>query len=128
MKNLIRSKAPLRLGLAGGGSDVSPYSDEYGGCVLNATISLYSYCTIEEVDGETIELISPDTCNSLKIDTELSQFELNGKLDLIKHVLKYFLKENFIDNYPGCKITTYCDAPPGSGLGSSSHGSLSHPH
>ena len=51
---IIRSKAPLRLGLAGGGSDVSPYSDIYGGLVLHATISLYAYSTIEVTEDKQI--------------------------------------------------------------------------
>lgn len=51
---IIRSKAPLRLGLAGGGSGVSPYSDIYGGLIFNATINLYAYCTVKETDDDQI--------------------------------------------------------------------------
>ena len=58
---IIRSKAPLRLGLAGGGGDVSPYSDEYGGIVLNATINLYAYCTIVETNDGQIVIQSYDS-------------------------------------------------------------------
>ncbi len=64
---LIRSKAPLRLGLAGGGSDVSPYSDLYGGLILNATINLYSYCTIKELNNGDIVINAADKINLLNI-------------------------------------------------------------
>ena len=51
---IIRSKAPLRIGLAGGGTDVSPFSDIYGGAILNATISLYAYANIVPRDDNKI--------------------------------------------------------------------------
>ena len=51
---IFRSKAPLRLGLAGGGTDVSPYSDLYGGAILNATISLSAYASIETINDNKI--------------------------------------------------------------------------
>jgi D-glycero-alpha-D-manno-heptose-7-phosphate kinase len=51
---IYRSKAPLRIGLAGGGTDVSPYSDQFGGAILNATLSLHAHATIETTDDEKI--------------------------------------------------------------------------
>ena len=99
---IIRSKAPLRLGLAGGGSDVSPYSDIYGGLVLNATINLYTYCTIEEIAEDEIVINSID-----------------GEAFLIKGVYNRIIRD-YHSQLKGFRITTYNDAPIGSGLGTSS--------
>jgi len=115
---IIRSKAPLRLGLAGGGSDVSPYSDLYGGLILNATINLFAYCTIEEKNNGKIELNAPDLGEKLIYDSG-NELPIDGKLDLHKGVYNRVLKE--FDIQPlSFSITTYSDAPAGSGLGSSS--------
>lgn len=115
---VIRSKAPLRLGLAGGGSDVSPYSDIYGGLVLNATINLYAYCTIEEVDDKKIIINSIDSnCNETYILAP--SLDIDGKAILIKGVYNRLVKDFNIES-TGFKITTYNDAPAGSGLGTSS--------
>lgn len=115
---IVRSKAPLRLGLAGGGTDVSPYSDLYGGLVLNATINLYAYCIIEEISGDSIEINSYDS-GSVEILPKTDFLSINGKSSLIKGVYNRIVKD-FNPDIPPFKITTYNDAPPGSGLGSSS--------
>ena len=57
---IYRSKAPLRIGLAGGGTDVSPYSDLYGGAILNATLSLYAHATIEPMEQGGVVFHSVD--------------------------------------------------------------------
>jgi D-glycero-alpha-D-manno-heptose-7-phosphate kinase len=115
---IIRSKAPLRLGLAGGGSDVSPYSDLYGGIILNATINLYAYCTIEETndDAITVESYDGDCFEQYALSREL---EIDGKASLLKGTYNRVMRD-FDLPLKACRITTYNDAPAGSGLGTSS--------
>ncbi|MDR1556298.1 MAG: dehydrogenase [Tannerellaceae bacterium] len=115
---IIRSKAPLRLGFAGGGSDVSPYSDLYGGLILNATINLYAYCTIEEYNNGKIEIVSTDLEKHITLNSS-KELPINGTLDLHKGVYNRILKDFNIKPL-SFRITTYSDAVAGSGLGSSS--------
>ncbi|HEX7903837.1 MAG TPA: dehydrogenase [Chitinophagaceae bacterium] len=115
---IYRSKAPLRIGLAGGGTDVSPYSDLYGGAILNATISLYANATIEPLSENKIILEAIDQHEEQQFDWTTA-LPINGKLDLLKGVYNriqkdYGIKEN------GFRLSTFVDAPAGSGLGTSS--------
>lgn len=116
---ICRSKAPLRLGLAGGGSDVSPFSELYGGAVLNATIDQYAHCTIEVTDNNTIEINAADI-NCRRIYESSLVLPADGILDLHKGVYNRVVKDFGISKALSFRMTTWCDAPPGSGLGSSS--------
>ena len=116
---LIRSKAPLRLGLAGGGSDVSPYCDLYGGAVLNASINLSSFCTIEPCDDGSVTFAAKDRGEVFNAPC-VESFAYDGLLDLHKGVYNRVVRD-FNNGEPlSLKITTWSDAPAGSGLGSSS--------
>lgn len=115
---VYRSKAPLRIGLAGGGTDVSPYSDIYGGAILNATISLYANATIEPLSGNTIILEAIDR-NEQQQFNWADKLPLNGTLDLAKGVFNRIQKDFGIPEQ-GFHLSTYVDAPAGSGLGTSS--------
>lgn len=115
---IIRSKAPLRLGLAGGGSDVSPYSDLYGGAILNATISMYAYATIQPRDDNKIILNSIDKKQRFEFDSA-EYLEINNQFDLAKGIYNRVVS-GFTKKPLSFELTTFVDAPPGSGLGTSS--------
>jgi D-glycero-alpha-D-manno-heptose-7-phosphate kinase len=116
---IIRARAPLRLGLAGGGTDVSPYCDLYGGLVLNATIDKYAYAMIEPRQDDRVRFVAADRQESW--DGEAAGAPtLDGHLDLHKGVYRRIVGE-FNGGRPlPLTLTTHTDAPPGSGLGSSS--------
>ncbi|GIW23331.1 MAG: dehydrogenase [Candidatus Sericytochromatia bacterium] len=115
---IFRSRAPLRLGLAGGGTDVSPYSDLYGGAILNATISMFAYATIEPRSDGKIVINSVDRKERLEFNSK-DYLEIDGNLDLLKGIYNRIVKD-FAKKPLSLELTTYVDAPPGSGLGSSS--------
>ncbi len=115
---IIRAKAPLRIGLAGGGTDVSPYCDLYGGCILNACITMYAYATIEPRNDGNIEFHCADRHERGVFDSK-EYLEIDGKFDLLKGVYNRLVKD-FIKKPLSFTLTTYVDAPAGSGLGSSS--------
>jgi len=114
----IRSKAPLRLGLAGGGTDLNTYCDEFGGYVLNSTISLYVHCTIEELDDKKIIFESTDLNQTIELESK-KKLKLNGEMDLYKGIYNRVVKD-FVKKPLEFKISTYSDVPSGSGLGGSS--------
>ena len=116
---LVRARAPLRLGLAGGGTDVSPYCDEYGGLVMNATIDMYAHVTLQARSDGQVRFVAQDydQCVTLAAEPGLP---LNGVLDLHKGVYNRIVQD-FNDGKPlAVTLTTVTDAPAGSGLGSSS--------
>ena len=115
---IIRSKAPLRLGLAGGGSDVSPYSDIFGGLILNATINLYAYTTIEEISRNVIDIKAFDAQYEETI-LLTPNLDIDNKAILVKGVYNRVVKD-YGPVPSGFRIITYNDAPAGSGLGTSS--------
>ncbi len=116
---IVRARAPLRLGLAGGGTDVSPYCDLHGGSVMNVTIDKYAYATIDASpdglahfmaqDAGAIESIAPDEVVAAA-----------GPLQLAKGVYRRIVADHLDGRAPAIRVRTHSDAPPGSGLGSSS--------
>lgn len=116
----IRSRAPLRIGLAGGGTDLLSYSSVYGGTVFNATVKMYAYCTIEPTDEGRIRITAYDNHNSIDVESA-PNLEITGE-QLILHKGVY---NRIVRDYNGGKplsfnMSTSNDAPVGSGLGTSS--------
>ncbi len=116
----VRAKAPLRLGIGGGGTDVSPYSDVHTGAVLNATINMYAYTFLETVEGDAVRFTARDLAEEDVI--ELSEGKSSGQVGLTLHraVYQRVIKQFNNGVHIPLHLTTYCDAPAGSGLGSSS--------
>jgi D-glycero-alpha-D-manno-heptose-7-phosphate kinase len=115
---IFRSKAPLRIGLAGGGTDVSPYSDKYGGAVVNAAIGHFAHAEIQTIPDRQIILHSADR-NEIFISPINEILPVNGSLDILKGIYNRMLQD-YGPFSSGFRLSTRVDAPLGSGLGTSS--------
>jgi D-glycero-alpha-D-manno-heptose-7-phosphate kinase len=115
----IRARAPLRLGLAGGGTDVSPYADLHGGAVMNATIGHYVYATIEWLDRPEAVVESHDLGRSASYPAG-GPLPMDGTLDLTKAAYNRVCRDYLGGRFPPLRIATQSEAPAGTGLGSSS--------
>lgn len=113
---IVRSKAPLRLSFAGGGTDVPPYPQERGGAVLNATIDKYAYGSLIPTNDDSMIVQSLDYDTVAKYRAE-DDFIFDGNLDLVKATAQRLLGP---EERRGLKLFLHSDAPAGSGLGSSS--------
>ncbi len=114
-KTLVRAKAPLRISFAGGGTDVPPFPEREGGCVLSSTINRYAWGTLRPRDDGQICINSLDFGVSLAYASR-EALTYDGQMDLAKAAINRLAGEH----RAGYDLFLHTDAPPGSGLGSSS--------
>ena len=119
MNLIYRSRAPLRLGLAGGGTDVSPFSEQQGGFVLNATIDLYAQAILEPRDDERVFFVAQDREELVELEAKPLLAD-SDPLRLHRGIYNRLVRQ-FNGGRPlSFNLTTFADAPAGSGLGTSS--------
>jgi D-glycero-alpha-D-manno-heptose-7-phosphate kinase len=111
---VVRSRAPLRLSFAGGGTDVSPFPETEGGAVLSATINRYAYGSLTPRTDGRVSVHSIDLGMSLDFDARDAP-SFDGRLDLVKAAVRRLGGDT-----AGFDLLLQSNAPPGSGLGSSS--------
>ena len=109
---LIRSRAPIRIDLAGGWTDVPPFAEREGGAVVNLAISRYTYVSLRRRENRSVRLHSEDYRVTVEA-ADIADLAYDGALDLVKAALIRVAIDHVIE------ITTRSDAPPGSGLGTS---------
>jgi D-glycero-alpha-D-manno-heptose-7-phosphate kinase len=115
----VRARAPLRLGLAGGGTDLSPYCDEHGGAILNATIGRYAYAHLSFRRDHQLCFSAHDVEQEDLMPLS-AQLPLDRGLLLHRAVHNRMVRDHLRGRLHAINVTTTVDAPPGSGLGASS--------
>ena len=111
---LYRARAPLRISFCGGGTDVDPYPAERGGAVLSTTIDKFAWATLRPRRDRKMTIHSLDYNVVANYHVKGGKLPYDGELDIVKAVANHFQPTSGFD------LFIHSDAPPGSGLGSSS--------
>jgi D-glycero-alpha-D-manno-heptose-7-phosphate kinase len=110
---MLIARAPLRISLAGGGTDLEAYYGKYGGAVVSLTIDKYFYVFISPSDSQHIQVSSSDYQTFYRQRLDESPL-WDGDLRLPKAIINHFGVDT------GLSIFLASQVPPGTGLGSSS--------
>ena len=108
----IRARTPTRIDFAGGTTDLPAFREREGGAVVSATIDRYAHCSLTHCEGDGLRVVSQDLGTFVEA-ANIRELEYDGNLDLLKAAIRAL-------GLPGGQcVTARCDAPPGSGTGSS---------
>ena len=109
-------RAPVRISLAGGGTDLPAYFNQFGGVVINTTIDKYFYVFLRVYDGDSLQIASSDYSTFYRQDPglETDEVTVDGTLGLPRTILNTF------GIHSGLSMFLASEIPPGTGLGSSS--------
>jgi D-glycero-alpha-D-manno-heptose-7-phosphate kinase len=104
---MITVYSPFRISFAGGGTDISPFFENYGGSVLNTTIDRGIMIRYVD-DGGSLEVSSRDFLKTALISSNNTSME--------NKIVNMFMESGIKTG----RLIMNSDVPPGSGLGSSS--------
>ena len=103
---MIISRAPVRISLGGGGTDLKSYYSKHGGFLIAAAINKYVFITANQRFYDSIRL-------------SYSQTEIVSNVNQIKHrIFREAIKFLGISN--GIELVSIADIPANCGLGTSS--------
>jgi D-glycero-alpha-D-manno-heptose-7-phosphate kinase len=104
---MIVTRAPLRLSIGGGGTDLPFYSSKFGGSLISGAINKYNYIIVEKRDFHDELFIRYSKTETVKKVKDIQHTRIKAALQ-------------FLDIDEPLEITALADVPAGTGLGSSS--------
>jgi len=105
--------SPVRISLAGGGTDMPEYYEKFGGNVVSSTISLFTYLMMKPRKDNSFQAFSTDF-EIHQSKTTFKKLKAKAGTEIAVSVIKHLNFKN------GADFIIASDVPPGSGLGASS--------